>query len=152
MLPQGPMREAAQAVTETADLDRIDRVRRTWALAMGDASRVAIAFYAELFRVDPTTKPLFVHDLNLQGRKLTETLSFVMDHLDDPETLMPAAKDLAVRHVAYGVTADQYGSVGAALIATLGSLLGPQFTKEDGQAWAETYAGLSDAMVATAYG
>ncbi len=127
------------------------RIRSTWAAAASDPSRLASLFYANLFRIDHSTRPLFVGDLVLQGRKLAQTLNFIVDNLHDEETLVPAAKELAIRHVDYGVTADQYGSVGAALIETLTQLLGPTFGEEDKQAWLDTYAKLSSVMVEAAY-
>ena len=129
----------------------VERIRASWALAATDADRTAQVFYANLFRLDRSTKPLFVGDLVLQGRKLTQTLTFIVDNLEEPDTLLPAAVDLARRHVAYGVTADQYASVGAALIQTFKQLLGPAFSPEDEAAWAVTYQGLSDAMIDAAY-
>lgn len=128
-----------------------DRIRRTWAKAVSISEEMSTVFYGNLFRLDPTTKPLFVGDLRLQGRKLVQTLGFIVDHLDQPETLLPAAEALAVRHVDYGVVAGQYASVGAALIKTLAQMLGDDFSKEDENAWAEVYGGLSDAMIKAAY-
>jgi len=129
----------------------IERIRASWSLAAMDADRTARVFYANLFRLDPSTKPLFVGDLTLQGRKLAQTLAFIVDHLDAPDILMPAAVDLAKRHVDYGVVPDQYGSVGTALLETLRQLLGPSFSDADAQAWAETYASLSSSMISAAY-
>lgn len=131
--------------------DAIERIRVSWALAAADADATARVFYAKLFRLDPTTKPLFVGDLTLQGRKLTQTLTFIVDNLEDADVLYPAAIDLAQRHVAYGVQAEQYASVGTALIGTLKQLLGPAFTSDDEKAWATAYQGLSDAMINAAY-
>lgn len=128
-----------------------DRIRRTWAQAVSISEEVSRVFYGNLFRLDPTTKPLFVGDLRLQGRKLVQTLGFIVDNLEDAETLLPAAQALAIRHVDYGVVAEQYASVGAALIKTLAQLLGDDFSKEDANAWASVYGGLSDAMIKAAY-
>ena len=128
-----------------------DRIRATWAQTAALSDDFARAFYANLFRHDASTKPLFVGNLDLQGRKLVQTLGFIVDHLEEPDALMPAARDLAIRHVAYGVTADQYASVGAALIKTMQQLLGPEFTPEDAAAWSEVYGGLADAMISAAY-
>ncbi len=128
-----------------------DRIRASWALAAADAGRTGRVFYSNLFRVDPSTKPLFVGDLDLQARKLTQTLTFIVDHLDDTDTLMPAAADLARRHVRYGVSAAQYASVGQALIETFRQVLGPAFTDEDEAAWVTTYNTLAGAMIEAAY-
>ncbi|MBK1634810.1 globin domain-containing protein [Rhodovulum adriaticum] len=129
-----------------------DRVRRGWAMAAAMPDEAGRAFYAHLFRIDPGTRSLFKTDINLQARKLVDTMTFIVDHLDDLDTLFPAAKDLARRHVAYGVTAQQYASVGAALIATLKQLMGPAFTPEDEAAWTAIYGTLSNHMIASAYG
>ncbi|MEN0000657.1 MAG: globin domain-containing protein [Pseudomonadota bacterium] len=131
--------------------ERIKRVRSSWALAASDSERLSSLFYANLFRADASTRPLFIGDLTLQGRKLAQTLNFIVDHLEDEDVLVPAAVDLAVRHVSYGVVAGQYQSVGAALIETLDSILGDSFSKEDRHAWLETYTGLSAAMIEAAY-
>ena len=80
------------------DLSVSEQIRQTWALAAANPATPQV-FYANLFRLDPTTKPLFIGDLKTQGAKLTATLSFIVDNLDNPETLMPAAEELARRHV-----------------------------------------------------
>lgn len=128
-----------------------DRVRMGWALAAAIPERTAQTFYANLFATDPSTRSLFRGDLQLQGKKLTATLGFIVDHLDDPDTLLDAARALAVRHVAYGVTPDQYATVGAALISTLQELLGADFSPEDRLAWTRIYTALSAEMVDAAY-
>ena len=138
--------EVRITVVETAD-----RIRVTWAKAAALSDEFARAFYANLFRADASTKPLFVGDLELQGRKLMQTLGFIVDHLDDTDALLPAARDLAIRHVSYGVTADQHQSVGSAMIITMKQLLGSEFSPEDADAWAEVYGGLSQAMIDSAY-
>ena len=131
--------------------DTLDRVRAGWSVAASMPDVTARAFYAHLFRTDPSTVPLFRGDMALQGRKLVDTISFIVDHLEDADTLLPAARDLAIRHVSYGVTEPQYASVGAALIATLRQLLGTDFTPEDEAAWSAVYDHLATAMVSAAY-
>lgn len=131
--------------------DQIARIRSTWVKAAANPARTAQVFYSNLFRLDPSTKPLFVGDLRLQGAKLTQTLSFIVDHLEHDDVLLPAAADLALRHVDYGVKSEQYSSVGAALIATFNQLLGAEFSPEDEDAWATVYQGLSGAMIDVAY-
>lgn len=129
-----------------------ENIRRTWAIAASVADQTARVFYANLFRIDASTKPLFGGSMEVQGRKLTQTLTFIVDHLDDTDTLLSAGRDLAIRHTDYGVTAAQYGSVGAALITTLKQLLGPSFTAEDEASWRRVYTTLSEHMVRSAYG
>lgn len=128
-----------------------EMIRQSWALVAANPALPQM-FYANLFRLDPSTKPLFVGDLERQGRKLTDTLSFIVDNLEQAEILVPAAEDLARRHVTYGVTKDQYASVGSALLLTLSQLLGAVFSRAAEAAWVETYANLSELMIDAAYG
>ncbi len=131
--------------------ENVTLIRRTWALAAADPGRTSSVFYGNLFRIDPSTRPLFKSDMDAQGRKLTDTLGFIVDNLDNPHALLPAARDLAIRHVSYAVTADQYESVGTALLSTFDQLLGADFSVEDREAWASIYTTLADHMIAEAY-
>lgn len=132
-------------------VDATDRIRRTWAQTASLSDEFGRAFYANLFRVDPSTKPLFVGDLEMQSRKLVETLGFIVDHLDESEALLPTASELAIRHVAYGTIPQHYQSVGKALMSTMTQILGPGFTAEDRAAWESVYGFLSDTMIKSAY-
>ncbi|RED18073.1 globin domain-containing protein [Pontivivens insulae] len=123
-------------------------VRKGWATAVAAADQTAQSFYANLFRIAPGTRPLFREDIDVQGRKLVETLDFIVDHLDELDTLLPAARDLAIRHTAYGVQTEHYDHVGTALITTLQDLLGRDFTDEDQAAWTRVYGTLSGQMIA----
>ena len=94
---------------------------------------------------------MFAEDIDDQARKLLQTLNWIIDHLDDPDTLVPAAENLAVRHVKYGVKAEHYPAVGEALIATLRQGLGSDFSARDEAAWLRTYTQLSGIMTTAAY-
>lgn len=126
-------------------------VRSDWAKTAPIKAQTARTFYANLFRLAPETKPMFRGDMEVQGQKLMNTFGFVLDHLDEPDELLPAARDLAIRHVGYGVTADQYDLVGQALLQTLDDLLGTAFTEEARWAWGDIYAHIADEMKRAAY-
>lgn len=129
----------------------VERVRRTWAAAAGAGDVAASIFYGRLFRERPELRGLFSDDMAAQGRKLVQTLGFVVDSLDAPDRLLPAAQSLARRHVDYGVAPEHYAHVGDALIWTLEETLGPEFSPADRAAWESVYAGLADAMIKAAY-
>jgi nitric oxide dioxygenase len=114
--------------------------------------KVAEIFYAELFAIDPSLRALFKGDMRTQGRKLLATLAVVVGGLDRPETVIPKAQQLAVKHLDYGVTARHYTLVGNALLRTLRKGLGEEFTPEVRAAWIAAYQVLADVMRAAAYG
>ena len=61
--------------------------------------QVTLIFYANLFRIAPDTEVLFKSDLTSQATKLMDTLTFIVDHLDEPEALLPTARDLELQEV-----------------------------------------------------
>ena len=90
--------------------------------------------------------------MDAQGKKLLDTLGFVVDHLDNPEKLIVAADHLATRHVEYGVVPEHYDLVGASLMWTFEHLLGPEFNETYREAWEAAYGVLTARMIETAYG
>lgn len=130
---------------------QIANIRRTWAVALESKDLAGQAFYMHLFDMAPKSEGLFKSEMDEQGRKLVETLDYAVTHLEDPEGLRPALRDLAIRHVAYGVEASHYPPVGRSLVETLKDLLGINFTEQDEEAWHAAYALLSGIMIAEAY-
>ena len=115
-------------------------------------AKAAELFYADLFDTAPEVKPLFADaDMTAQGGKLMQMLNAVVKGLNDIPALLPVAADLAARHVDYGVKPAHYDAVGASLLRTLETGLGPDFTPEVRDAWTTAYTTLSGAMIASAY-
>ena len=134
------------------DPHRIALVRDSFRSVASIAGPAAVLFYGRLMDTDPTTRPLFTRtDMASQGAKLMQALGMVVAALDRPEALLPKAREMAMRHVDYGVRREHYASVGAALLWTLEQGLGEDFTPAVHDAWAEAYAILADAMMDAAY-
>ena len=129
------------------ELREIELIRSSWARAAAAPDIAAGLFYARLFRLAPETRPLFRGDMGLQGRKLMQTLGFVVDHLDAPGRLGAETRALGARHVDYGAEPAHYAAVGEALLWTLGETLGPAFDAETRAAWSAAYTSLTDAML-----
>lgn len=129
---------------------QISLVRASFARIGTDGETVASVFYARLFDIDPSTKPLFPADLKGQRVKLMSVLKMVVASLDRLGPLIPVIEGLARRHVEYGVSERQYPSVGSALIWTLDQVLGNEFTPATRAAWVEAYGILSTTMIAAA--
>jgi hemoglobin-like flavoprotein len=110
------------------------------------ADKAADLFYDRLFVIAPDVRSLFPDDLSAQKKKLMQMLASAVTNLHQVEKIIPAVQDLGRRHVGYGVTANHYEPVGAALLWALEQGLGPAFTPHVKEAWAETYATVADAM------
>jgi hemoglobin-like flavoprotein len=107
-------------------------------------------FYERLFAANPNFRPLFKNDMRIQGVKLMTMLALVVYNLPEPGKVLPAIRELAVRHVAYGVRLADYESVREALLWTLQQVLGKDFTPAVQEAWTVCYDGLADEMKAAA--
>jgi hemoglobin-like flavoprotein len=111
------------------------------------ADQAAALFYARLFELDPSLRPLFRGDLAEQGRKLMSMIAMAVSSLDRLDTLVPAVRQLGARHGAYGVRNEHYATVGTALLWTLEKGLGPAFTPDVRAAWTATYTLLANTMM-----
>lgn len=127
--------------------EQIELVQSTWAQVKPNADAVAEMFYAKLFELDPSLKPLFKGDMKEQGQKLMATLNLAVTSLTKLEEIIPAVQDLGRRHVQYGVPDESYQTVAAALLDTLSKGLGDGFTDDVKAAWTETYVTLSNVML-----
>lgn len=127
---------------------QISRIREGFAAVAADADRFTADFYARLFELAPTFRPLFPQDLSGQRDKLKHMLAMLVAGLDRPAALRPALAALGDRHRSYGVVKADFVVVGQALIDTLGTHLGEQFSSADRGAWAALYARVTAIMTA----
>src|SRR6516165_7174061 len=100
---------------------------------------------------DGSRNPNAVLRRHEQSGKLMAALATVVNSLRDFEAIVSIARDLAKRHVAYGVAPEHYALVGAALLWTLEQGLGDEFTPALRAAWEAAYGALSEVMIASAY-
>ena len=111
---------------------------------------ISLLFYARLFELDPSLRPMFHQDIAIQGRKLMNTLTAVVENLDNLGQLSPALRALGLRHTGYGVRLEHYQLVKGALLWTLGQVLDTDFYPEVKAAWSEVIDSVSAAMQAGA--
>ncbi len=108
-------------------------------------------FYDHLWRIAPETKSLFhTDDMQQQGIKLMQTLGIAVRAIHDLNSIGSFLYDLGQRHIAYGVSKDQFDLVRSALLAMIEHCLGAEFTPEVREAWDITYTLITD-LTLTAY-
>ncbi len=127
--------------------EQITLVQESYEKLRPIAATAAELFYGRLFEIDPSTKSMFKGDMNEQGRKFMDTIEIIVNGLSVPEVILPVVKQLAQRHVGYGVKDEHYAKAGAALFWTLERGLGEDFTPDVREAWTEAYAFLTDVMI-----
>jgi hemoglobin-like flavoprotein len=128
------------------DPERIELIRAQFRRIAPQAELFAEDFYDRLFARMPQARELFLGDMREQGAKLTRMLAVLVSRLDTPVLLEAPLAQLGQRHKAYGVTADDFAPVGAALLATLAHRLGAEFDSRAREAWTTVYLRAAAAM------
>ena len=132
--------------------EQVKLVQQSFAKVVPISETAAVMFYDRLFQIAPAVKALFPADMAEQRRKLMATLAIVVNGLGSLETILLAVSSMATRHVSYGVKAEHYPVVGAALLWALEKGLGGAWTPEVADAWTAAYGTLAGFMISQAYG
>jgi len=128
--------------------NQVTLVQSSFAAVAPIAGVAADLFYDRLFEIAPDVRRMFPDDLAEQKKKLMTMLGAAVAGLARPDVLLPTVRALGARHAGYGVKAEHFAPVGAALIWTLEQGLGEAFTAEVKAAWIEVYGVLSYTMIA----
>lgn len=126
--------------------DDMETVRRSFHKVAMLNAQVGRQFYDRLFTLNPDLRGLFGDDIGPQAEKLVATLASAVRHLSNPTSLEGTLRALGERHRGYGVRNEDYAAVGEALLATLESNLGPEFTPDVRRAWQSLYDMAARAM------
>jgi nitric oxide dioxygenase len=129
---------------------QIRLVRETVELLREDAEPFALLFYGRLFELDPDSRRLFHNDLAVQGRKLMDMLTSVVDSLDDFQPMRARLAELGRKHVEYGVRKEQYDTLTTSLLWSIGQALGASFDVPTRDAWHLAIHAICTAMKARA--
>ena len=127
--------------------EQITLVRESWKKIQAVSVAAGARFYVNLFALNPALRAMFPADIEQQGWKLVHMLGLAVARLDHAEILEPLLRNLAQRHVDYGVREEHYRDVGSDLIQTLSDMLGDQFTAGHAEAWNAAYAHISHLMI-----
>ncbi|MDD4880473.1 MAG: globin family protein [Gallionellaceae bacterium] len=131
--------------------EQIALIQSSWTKVVPIKDTAAELFYGKLFELDPAVKPMFRGDMKEQGRKLMASLNVVVNGITNLGDLVPNIQEMGRRHVAYGVEAKHYDTVGAAILWTLEQGLGEDFTPATREAWTIAYTTLANVMKEAAY-
>ena len=125
---------------------QIALLRESFAQIERQAGIAGLVFYRNLFTLDPSLRPLFHTSIDLQGRKLLESLSHTVATLENPRTLVPVLEAMGRRHVAYGARDEHYETVVQALLLTLAQILNTSFSQEVQEAWNQALSFVAKTM------
>jgi hemoglobin-like flavoprotein len=118
-----------------------NQVRTIDPVAVGDS------FYSKLFFEHPELRKMFPPDMDAQYLKLMDMLNSMVINLDKLDELTGEISAMAKRHEGYGVKPEHYEPVGLALLWTLKTGLGTEWTQELKEAWTKCYGIVAGAMI-----
>jgi hemoglobin-like flavoprotein len=127
--------------------EQITLVQTSYQSAGPQLPALAARFYQELFRRDPSLRPLFTTDMAEQQVRFTRKLTELVDAIPRLGELLGHTRALGARHVGYGVHAADYQTVGEALLDALAAVLGDRFGPETRQAWVVAYNLMAETML-----
>lgn len=123
-------------------------VRDSFELLREDARPLALLFYGKLFEMDPSSRRLFHNDIALQGRKLMDMLTEVVNALDDFQPMRSRLAELGRKHAGYGVRPEQYETLTSALLWAIAQALEAGFDSETREVWHLALTSICAAMKA----
>lgn len=127
--------------------DQVGLLAESWEAVAGRREEIARAFYQVLFDHHPELRSLFAGtDMRAQYDKFARMVDEIVRLRTDPREFVKSAVLLGQRHAMYGVTRDQYGPAGAALLDVLAAALGPAFTPAVREAWSDGWLLTSSIM------
>jgi hemoglobin-like flavoprotein len=132
--------------------EQLDLVRSSYASLGDGATAMARDFYRRLFAADPGTEALFSPDAraDIMAGKFAEELAAILQAIVSFEAFVPRVRELATRHVGYGVRTGHYRAVGDALLAALAVALGDRWDAELEAAWRRAYNLVAEVMMSAA--
>jgi hemoglobin-like flavoprotein len=130
--------------------DDITLVQESWRKVEPVKGIAAELFYARLFELDPALRVVFGDDMRERHRRFTQILDATVRGLGRFEVLLPAVRELGIRHPLAGEVDQHHANIASALLWTLEKGLRKAFTPQVKSAWIKTYGVLSQTMRGTA--
>ncbi|MEO7765787.1 MAG: globin domain-containing protein [Ferruginibacter sp.] len=128
--------------------EQIVMVQKTWKVFRAiNPEIIGDLFYTKLFIEMPSLKRMFRNPMTFQYKKLVDMISMMIGRLHNLEEITGDIREMAKRHVGYGVQEDHYKIVGSALLWTLQQGLGKDWNTEVKNAWANCYDTFAGIMV-----
>ncbi len=136
------------------DSQTISLVRTTFkavaAVADGPEALTS-SFYAILFSDYPAARDFFPADMKTQRDRLVRALAYVVDRLEEQETLLPFLAQLGRDHRKYGTRPEHYEAVGNSLIKALRTFAGTELWTDDvDRAWTTAINVIAATMIGAA--
>src|SRR5215203_1337388 len=125
-------------------------LKGSWPSVAAAGDNVPLYFYSHLFLRHPEVRSMFPIQMSGQRDKLVAALGAVVSNVDELDKVIPLLDQLGRDHRRFAVITEHYTAVEASLLATLKKFLGPSWTPDLADTWAQAYGLVAKVMVAAA--
>ena len=132
--------------------DDIALVQQSWRPIEPVKRVTAELFYLKLFELDPTLQLLFSDDLQSRTQRYIQLMDATVRGLHRADVLMPAIRELGIRHPRFGGSDAHHANIATALLWSLEKGLRKDFTTQVQSAWIKIYGVLSQALRSSSLG
>ncbi|MGE5829854.1 MAG: globin domain-containing protein [Micromonosporaceae bacterium] len=122
-------------------------LKESWVLVEDHAAELAQHLYARVFLADPDIRELFPVSMQTQNTHLIEAIVRAVQTIEDPYAFDDFLRTLGRDHRKFHVTPEHYAIMGAALLDSLRTFAGAQWTIEYDQAWRDAYDAMATKML-----
>ncbi|MDX1491549.1 MAG: globin domain-containing protein [Pseudohongiellaceae bacterium] len=128
------------------DEKQIKQVQVSFSRLLPYSAKAAALFYSRLFALSPRLESLFTSSMETQGESFMKMISMVVRGLDDIDALHLLLGSVGVRHVAYGVTDEDYDVCTESFVWAIEQAQSEDFSPELRAAWFTVFGLFSKAM------
>lgn len=104
-------------------------------------------FYDLLFARYPGVRVMFPTDMKAQEKKLFDSLTMVVNNLDDTAAVRQRLVELGQRHEQYGAKPEHYPLICSLLLETMAKTAGLAWTPELAAEWSQALQLVSETML-----
>lgn len=127
---------------------QIQIIQKSWRqLRDLPAGRLGDLFYSRLFFDHPEVRRMFPKDMAEQHEKLVQMLRILVARLENLGDLADEIGAMGRRHQGYGAKPQHYQAVKIAMLWTLSTSLGEDWTADTQAAWSECFDVLTHEML-----
>src|SRR4029450_2948763 len=125
-------------------------LKASWGKVAAAGDDVPLYFYSHLFLSHPEVRSMFPIQMSGQRDKLVTALGAVVSNVDEIDKVVPLLEQLGRENRRFSVVTEDDRAVVASLLATLKKFLGPSWTPDLADTWAQAYGLVAKVMVAAA--
>lgn len=129
-----------------ADL-MLGKLEASWSILQDKREGLTTHFYEQLFNMAPHLESLFTKPQAMQHVMLQKALDMLVSGVRDPSVLQEEVKAIALRHIKYDITREDFTVFGEVLIGALRNAAGPcDWDDETEKAWHDIYSHTTQAF------